>query len=387
MKLLDPATRKKVTRVLTAILLSGVLCSCEGLQIDRQLKSSPADWGTFGGSPTRTNQCASSMMPPLRQVWQYDAGSGITATPLVRDNVVIICTLKGELHAVDLQSGKRIGYLTLDGAATGTPVWSGTAVCIPISTEDETIESINVHDGTRNWRVKLGQSESSPLLYDRRLYVTSLNGVLYCLNVTNGDEIWKFQTATDDERKPIRSSPASDSSVVVFGCDDGILYAIERATGIQMWKFKTGESIFATPVIARGRVVFGSLDGKVYCLELRTGRLYWSFDTKSRVFGAASSNDTLAFVGTTDGHCYALDLENGSVVWKFNAKSVINSAPLVTKNLLYVGSLDKNLYVLDIWTGKEIWRYEAEGRIKVSPVIWNGTLLVTSEDNYVTAFR
>jgi outer membrane protein assembly factor BamB len=387
MKLLDPDTIEKVTTVLSAFLLSGLLCSCEGLQIDRQLKSSPADWETFGGSPTRANQCASSLTPPLRQVWQYDAGSGITATPLVRDNVLIISTLKGELHAVDLQSGKRIGYLTLDGAATGTPVWSGTAVCIPISTEDETIESINVHDGTRNWRAKFGQSESSPLLYDRRLFVTSLDGVIYCLNVTNGDQIWKFETATEDERKPIRSSPASDSSVVVFGCDNGILYAVERTTGIQLWKFTTGESIFATPVIAKGRVVVGSLDGRVYCLEVRTGELYWSFDTKSRVFGAASSNDSLVFVGTTDGHCYALNLENGSVVWNFVAKGVINSAPLVTNNLLFVGSLDKNLYVLEIWTGKEIWRFEAEGRIKVSPVIWNGTLLVTSEDNYVTAFR
>jgi outer membrane protein assembly factor BamB len=380
-------TMANVRTVLMVLLLSGIICSCEGLQIDRPIKPSAFDWTTLGGGPTRSNQCASSVTLPLQQIWQYDAGSGITATPLVSDSILIISTLKGELHAVNVRTGKRIGYISLDGAVTGTPAWNRTAVYIPISTEDETIESINVHDGTRNWSARFGQSESSPLLYEKRLYVTSLDGNLYCLNIANGDKIWKFETAAEDERKPIRSSPATDGHVVVFGCDDGILYAVDRLTGKETWKFATGESIFASPVITGERVIVGSLDGKAYCLEVRTGRLSWSFDTKSRIFGSASSNDTLAFVGTADGRCYALNVENGSVDWSFTAKSVINCAPLVTKDLLFVGSIDKNLYVLDIRTGKLVWQCEAEGRIKVSPVIWNGTLFVTSEDNYITAFR
>jgi eukaryotic-like serine/threonine-protein kinase len=387
MKYLRTDILSNATPLLIAFLLSGFVVGCEGLQIDRPMKMSALDWTTFGGGPTRSNQSSSSVTPPLKQIWQYDAGSGIMATPLVSDSILMISTLKGELHAVDIRTGKRIGYITLDGAVTGTPVWNRTAVYLPISTEDETIESIDINDGSRNWRAKFGQSESSPLLYDKRLYVTSLNGNLYCINYVNGDEIWKFETAAESVRKPIRSSPATDGSVVVFGCDDGVLYAVDRSSGKEAWKFSTGESIFASPVIARERVVVGSLDGRVYCLEARSGKLCWSFDTKSKVYGAASSNDTLVFVGTADGHCYALNVENGSVVWEFTAKSVINSAPLVTKDLLYVGSIDKNLYVLDIHTGRMVWHYEAEGRIKVSPVIWNGTLLVTSEDNYVTAFK
>jgi outer membrane protein assembly factor BamB len=379
--------RQSLNTALISILLSGLLSSCQGLQIDRSIKAGPTDWGTLGGSPSRVNQSASSANPPLREIWQYDAGSGIAAMPLARDNILVVCTLKGELHAVDLRTGKRIGYIAVDGAVTGTPVWNGTTVYIPISTEDETVESVNVHDGSRNWRAKLGQSESSPLLFDKCLYVTTLNGVLYCLNSANGDEIWKFQTETEDARKPIRSSPATDGDLIIFGSDNGVVYAVERASGIEKWRFKTGQSIFASPIITKQKVMVGSLDGRLYCLEIQTGKLVWSFDTKSKIFGSASTNDTLAFVGTTDGRCYALDVTNGSVVWTFDAKGVINSAPLVARNFLYVGSLDKNLYLLDIQTGKEIWRYEAQGRIKVSPIIWNGILLVTSEDNYVTALK
>jgi outer membrane protein assembly factor BamB len=369
------------------ILLSILLCACEGLTIDRLVKTSPSDWTSLGGSQTRSNQCASSFAPPLRQVWQYDAGSGITATPLVRDNIVIVSTLKGELHAVNLLSGKRIGYITLDGPVTGTPVWSGSVVMLPISTETETIETIDIDDGTKKWKAKFGQCESSPLLCDKNLYVTSLNGSLYCLNAANGDKVWEFKTADEEKAQPIRSSPATDGTVIVFGCDNGILYGVDRIAGKERWRFTAGESIFASPVVTKGRVIVGSLNGKIYCLDIRTGRMEWSFDTKSSVFGSASTNDTLAFVGTTDGHCYAIDVEKGTVQWSFTAKSVINSAPLIAGDLLCVGSLDKNLYILDPATGKQVWQYEAEGRIKVSPVLYNGTLLITSEDNYVTALK
>lgn len=374
-------------QALAAVLLSGFFLGCQGIQIDRPLRAGPEDWSTLGGSPSRLNRSASLATPPLRALWQYDAGSGIAATPLVRDSVLYVCTLKGELHAVDVNRGKRIGFINLDGAVTGTPVWNGSSMYIPISGENETVESVDVNNGSLNWRVKSGQCESSPLFFEKRLYVTSLNGLLYALNAVNGDEIWKFETASEEIRKPIRSSPATDGELIVFGCDDGNVYAVTRSAGLLRWKYKTGGSIFASPILLHGRVLVGSLDGKMYCLELKTGSLYWSFDTRSVIFGTSSANDTLVFVGTTDGRCYALDVRNGDVAWVFDAKSVINSAPLVTNDLLYVGSLDKNLYAIKIQTGKEVWHFEAPGRIKVPPVIWNGILLVTSEDNDVTALK
>jgi outer membrane protein assembly factor BamB len=370
------------------VMVAGLtLTGCEGLRIDRLIKGTRQDWGTLGGSATRANQSVSVLRPPLKEAWQYNAGGGILATPLVRDDIMLVCTLKGELHAVNMQNGKRIGFITLDGAVTGTPVWNGVVAYIPISNEDETIESVDLQNGSRDWVAKLGSSESSPLAHEKYLYVTSLNGRLYCLNISDGSEVWNFKTGTDDARRPIRSSPATDGATIAFGCDDGCLYGVACSDGSRKWKFQTGQSIFASPIIVDGRVVVGSLDCKVYCLELSTGALVWSFDAKSRVFGNASTNGKLVFVGAADGTCYALDVANGSVVWKFDAKSVINSAPLVVNDVLYVGSLDKNVYALDIQTGRQIWNFVADGRVKVSPVLWGGTLLIASEDSYVTALR
>ena len=234
----EPDRRLMKTILLFPVL--AVLVGCQGIRIERILKTGPHDWTTFGGTLTRVNQSSSSVTPPLRQIWQYDAGSGISATPLVRDSVVILCTLKGELHAVDAKRGKRIGYINIDGAVTGTPVWNGAWLYIPISTENETVESISANDGALNWRAKSGQCESSPLLYQKNIYATSLNGCLYCINAVNGEEVWKFSTDSEDVRKPIRSSPATDGERIVFGCDDGCVYAVERTTGSDGGSTKQG---------------------------------------------------------------------------------------------------------------------------------------------------
>jgi outer membrane protein assembly factor BamB len=379
--------RIAIDRGLALLLVLLLVGGCSGLKLGRVVKTGPEDWNTFGGSSLRMNQSTASLHPPLREILQYNAQSGVLATPLVRDSVLLVGTLQGELHAVNLRNGARLGYLVLDGSVIGTPVWSNGNVCIPLASGTETLVSYSLFGGTKNWSAKLGPIESSPALFERRLYVTTVGGFLYCVNVQDGTEVWKFQTDVDEKRKPIRSSPATNGEIVVFGCDDGGIYAVECATGNQRWKIQTKRSIFASPVIVQDRVFVGSLDGAMYCLDARSGTILWKCDTESPIYGAASSDGKKIFVGTADGICFALEIDGGSVAWKFKARSVINCAPLVTKDLVFVCSLDKNLYALNAVTGKETWRFTAEGRIKVSPVLWGGLLIVASEDKYVTVLR
>lgn len=379
--------RIPIDRGLSLLMVVLLVGGCSGLKLGRAVKTGPEDWNTFGGSSLRTNQSAANLHPPLREILQYNTQSGILATPLVRDSVLLVGTLQGELHAVNLRNGARLGYLVMDGSVIGTPVWSNGNVCIPLASGTETLVSYSLFGGTRNWSAKLGSIESSPALFERRLYTTTVGGFLFCVNVQDGTEIWKYATEVDEKRKPIRSSPATNGEIVVFGCDDGAIYAVECATGNRRWKVQTQRSVFASPVIVQDRVFIGSLDGTMYCLDARNGTPLWKFDTKSPIYGAASSDGKRIFVGTADGTCFALEIDSGSVAWRFKARSVINCAPLVTKDLLYVCSLDKNLYALNAETGKETWRFTAEGRIKVSPVVWGGFLIMASEDKNVTVLK
>ena len=370
-----------------SIVLMGGLWGCSGIRIRRPLAISPSDWVMYGGAPERANYILHTVHPPLEELWEYNALAGISTTPLVRDSVVLIGTLNGELQAVSLTTGDRIGYVVLASAVAGTPVWDGIHVYVPSAAGKETLARISLQTGKREWVMNYGPIESSPLLFGELLYVTTLDGLLYCINKVDGTEIWKFETRAKDVRKPIRSSPASDGAVIVFGCDDHFVYAVDRASGKLRWKYETGASVFATPIIALGKCIVGSLDGTVYAIDVRTGDLAWEYDAGSKIYGAAAADDARVYVGSADGKLHALMLETGVSNWTYDARSVIDCAPLVAGDILYVGSLDRTLYALRAGTGEELWHFDAPGRIRVPPVIWGTTLLLTSEDKYVLALR
>jgi outer membrane protein assembly factor BamB len=365
-----------------------ILAGCAaGIDLNRSLASRSFDWLTYGGTPGRTNQSQSVVSPPLKPVWEYDAVSGIAGTPLVKDSVIFVGTLKGELHAIRLSDGEGYGTTVLESSVVGTPVVDGNYAYVASAMGKKTLTCVFLRDGKRQWTAQYGAIETSPLLIGEFLYITTLDGTLVSLKKADGVEFWKYETAAKERRKPIRSSPASDGDVIVFGSDDGAIYAVERLTGTQRWKYQTGASVFATPVLQEGLCVVGSLDSVLYAIDARTGNLRWKYDTGSRIYAPASASQSLVFIGSSDGTITALNMDSGKKVWSFSAKSVVSCAPLIAGDVLYVGSQDRTLYALRLQTGEKIWEYSVDGRIRVSPVIWGDFLLLTSEDKYITALR
>lgn len=368
-----------------AVVAFVVVAGCSGLRVNRSMIQRPVDWTTYGGGPSRINSALSSPRPPFRDIWEYNAQAGVSGTPLVKDSIVVLGTLHGEIQAVNLTNGRRLGYKVLDGAIVGTPAWDGTRVILTMSGGQESVLSMDLARGDKAWSYDAGPVESSPLVFEDHVYVTALNGVLICLTKALGEEVWTYRD--EDSPGAVRSSPATNGSVLCFGSDNGFVYGVERSGGRLIWKTDLGASVFASPVLSAGLVIVGTIEGVVKALDIASGGVRWSYNTGSRVFGSAAASSDAVFVGSADGAVHALDPATGSLRWKFRAASVISSAPLVSGGLVYVGSLDKKLYVLDAADGKEVWRFEAPGRIRVSPVLWGDFLLVTSEDKYVTALR
>ncbi len=374
-------------RFIVALTCCTTAVGCSGLRIDRALKSGDQDWIMYGGIPERLNAAHGTVQPPLEEVWQYNAQGGLLGSPLVRDSVMILGTLHGELQAVNLADGKRMGYKILESAIVGTPALNGNNVIVTMAGKNETVISYDLREGRRAWFFPAGAIESSPLIVGNNVYVTTLAGVLYCVDKRNGEEVWNYDSVEDEKRVPIRSSPSSDGKIVTFGSDAGVIFGVDASNGTLRWTVQTGAGIFATPVVVSGVVIVGNIHGTVYGVDASSGKILWKTETRSRVYGSASANQTTVFVGAADGILRALDIRSGKELWNFSARSVINSAPLVAGSLLYAGALDRTLYCLDSETGKEVWRFTAEGRIKVPPVLWGDILLVTSEDKYVTAMR
>jgi outer membrane protein assembly factor BamB len=365
------------------IILVLLLSHCgSAIHIEYAIRSREQDWLAFGGNAQHTNQSASVLTPPLKLAWEYDASGGFgPGSPLVIDSIVFVGTLNGELHAVNINTGSRIGYISTDGSIVGAPVIDEGRIIVAVALGDYTLAAFDLRYSSVLWRKNLGGIESSPLVVDDKLIVGTTNGKLHCIKKFGGDSVWQVNV-----KKPIHSSPASDGNIVVVGCDDGVLYAVNVKTGKEAWQFKTGASIFASPAIQNGRVLCGSHDGFFYCLNLADGTVQWKSQLGSKIYATPAFLDSLVFIGATNGMLSAFNVNDGTLKWKFQAGSVINSSAIVSGDKLFFGSLDRYIYSLSARTGEVLWKHQMEGRIKTSPVVWGSHLIIAAEEKYLYAF-
>jgi outer membrane protein assembly factor BamB len=369
------------------ILLALALTGCAGLELSRPFRAMPEDWTQSGGDGGRRHVSPEPPLLPWKRVWQYNAQGGMLATPLVRDSIAILGTLNGELQAVELRTGKRLGYQKVGGPVRGTPALSGTMVMVPVSSpKAASLIAIDVKEGRRVWEMMLGPIESSLLLDNGRLFAATLEGRVFCLNAATGEEHWRYQVGTKNDRKPIRSAPAMISGLVVFGSDAGLVTALDAPTGQLRWSVRMSSSVFAGAAASEGTVVIGDLLGRVVGIDGATGSVQWTRELGSPVYASAAVEGGACYVPAADGRVVALDLRTGTEVWTFRAKSVVNASPLVAGSKLLVPSLDRSLTILDRRTGEAMDRIEVEGRVKVTPVVWQGMVLLSFEDKNVAAY-
>ncbi len=130
-------------------------------------------------------------------------------------------------------------------------------------------------EGILLWRAAIGPITSSSAIAEERVFVGTLDGRFYALNILNGKIIWEV-----DVNYPIASSPALDKGRVFFGTLEkksttiasgggpnvsalaSGLYALSARDGSIIWVYEMNSSIYSSPLIAEDYLVFGTTDGE-----------------------------------------------------------------------------------------------------------------------------
>ena len=376
-------------------VVSICLTSCHQLILRQALLPSPADWRFYGGSIGRTNASTDEIRPPLTVAWDNDGGAGFSVySAAAVSNLLFIGNLKGEVHVMDINTGKEAGMHDFGSAVIGTPAVDREIMYVALGHKEISLIAYDLSDGSIPWKEKLGDIETSPLLVGDRIYVATVNGKLVCLNKETGFTAWEYEipsrgTSRSAQNSPgmIHSSPASDGNLVVFGCDDGCVYAVSVDNGQLKWRAKALRSIVASPSISGNAVFVGSLDSTFYAFDIASGNIIWKQKLDSKIYASQSVGEKDVYVGTSEGILYSLSRETGNIEWTFKATSVISAPPLLSGNILYVGCLDKTLYAVDATTGELKWKFDAGGRIKTMPIAYKGYLVLLEDDRTVVALK
>lgn len=136
--------------------------------------------------------------------------------------------------------------------------------------------------------------ESTPIVVDGVMYVTSAWSVVYALDAETGEELWVHE-------------PKVNKAVGAKACCD----VVNRGVAVY-----------------NGKVYLGVIDGRLQALDAQTGKLVWSTVTvdQSRPYtitGAPRVADGKVLIGNggaelgVRGYISAYDAETGKLVWRF----------------------------------------------------------------------
>lgn len=189
--------------------------------------------------------------------------------------------------------------------AENWPQWRG-ARADGVSIERDIAVRWNEKNSIR-WQSKLpGQGGATPIVWDRRIFLTSAEGnelVVMCIATDSGEVVWKKkisdgnQNARAGEGNSASPSPVTDGTNIWVFFSNGVLACLDF-DGNEVWKFDVAErfgkldiqfGLTSTPVLDGDhlylQLIHGPMKrgdpnrtGKVIQLDKKTGATRWEFE-------------------------------------------------------------------------------------------------------------
>jgi outer membrane protein assembly factor BamB len=224
------------------------------------------------------------------------------------------------------------------------------------------------------WMSNLNDSvTTSSVVGDGKVFVGTLSGKFYALDLTTGEIIWTFSAGS-----PISSTPAFQNGVVFFGTRaPGEIYALDARTGLVRWLSPVpgGAAVYSSPAVVDGRVLVGCSDGNLLCLNQWEGQVLWVTHVGGANASSPAVQDNVVFVTSNRG-AHAVDMLTGNLIWNFLTSWPVASCPAVADGLVFVGSEnDDRVFALENSTGKQVWVFQTGGWL-TSPAVDSDKQLV-----------
>ncbi len=186
-----------------------------------------------------------------------------------------------------------------DGATRDNwPDYGGTNAAWRYSALDQ-VNKTNVKRLMPKWVFQTGDPDgglqSTPLVIDGVIYLSSSRNRVYALDAETGRELWQYRYEFPKDfvvsYGPWNRGVAVGGGAVIMGTLDNSVVALDQKTGLELWKVNIEDSrqcgcnITGAPLLVNGKVIVGVTGGDsahrgyINAFDAKTGRHVWRFWT------------------------------------------------------------------------------------------------------------
>ena len=159
-----------------------------------------------------------------REVWRFEAGSGVASDAVVADGLLYIGGFDRQLYAINVESGEEVWRHDCDAW-----FWS----------------EVLVDGGT--------------------IYAGDLGGRVWALDARTGSPVWDQPYESGDD---IRAQPAltPDGETVIVVNRDGVVHAIDRTSGAEVWvsPLDLPDLFYANPLVRGDQIFVANEEGELF---------------------------------------------------------------------------------------------------------------------------
>jgi eukaryotic-like serine/threonine-protein kinase len=382
------------------------------------------DWPMYRKDPTQTPISAGPTNLALK--WKYTTNGGIVSSPTIVNGIVYAGSQDSYIYALNAQTGAKIWSFK-----TGYAVRSSMAVAngkVYTGADDGNIYCLDAGTGAQLWKVPAGgityfghamdliQMRSSPMIFNGRVYVGSLDKNLYCLDANTGAVLYKFAAGGE---------VTSTASIIN---NDGIYFTANTppvvnttsptlrwiSTNFTLYKLDFNGNIIwqlglprtsitvsnqihydmpMSPTVVAGKVYIHDDVQNIYCLNATTsavifkivltpggtGREYLSVSNILYLNDKIYSPDYFAL------SCY--NATTGAKIWSQWLGREVLVSPSASFGKIYCGNEEGTFRVMDENTGKTLSFYHPGTNMWGSPTLYGGNLYWGALDFTIYCFK
>lgn len=257
----------------------------------------------------------------------------------------------------------------------------------------EGLVAYDILDKTKKWSIVIDKGvESAGAVINSRLFVGGLNGVFYSIDLDTAKIMWEFDT-----RSEVVAEPLISDGFVYFLSGSNILYCLDATNGRQIWVYNRQDTSTqmtvrggAKPAISAGQIYQGFSDGSLVSLNAKTGTPNWEVllnrNTKFKDIDASAviDNDTI-YINSYDDKLYAVSKSSGTILWKSDFGGA--TPPLVFSDRLVYTSSKGHLTVVTKKAGELIWKVSALKGIATEPIAHKNLVVVGESQGAVLFYE
>lgn len=282
------------------------------------------------------------------ELWEFRAGGGFAAAPLLRDGVVYAGSLDGTLYALDLGSGKQRWRYAAGEEIGAAPLWSDGLLVL--ATFQDSVIAVDARSGAWKWHHRRDQREgftirgcARPVLVGGLLVAGYSDGYVAALDPATGAARWERKVAPPGDYLDV-DGLAADGTAVYAAAYSGAVLALQPGTGKTLWERK--EPGASRLLVDRGQV-YAVTTSSVLALSAANGRPRWTRDLGGVPAGPPVRVGRRLAVPNTGGLAL-LDPDSGKLLRTFDPGTGVSASPAVLGRRAYVISNGGALAALDL---------------------------------------